>query len=701
MGGWTTGDTVPRPRNGKGIRHVLARGRVDRIVCGIAGLIGLDGQPVDRAIVDSMVARLAHRGPDGFATHHEPGIALGHRRLSILDPSPAGAQPMRRGESWLVHNGEVYNFLELAGELRAGGVDFTTGTDTEVMLAAYEAWGIDAIARFNGMWAFALWDAGRRRLILSRDRLGIKPLYLRRTARSLVFASEPQALIGATDLDRSDHWAAEPDLGAVHDFLTRGLVDHSARSFVRGIEAVPAGHTIVIESGEERSIRYWTAPPLSDDVRATVGEGDRRRDAALLEEFATTFDSAVRLCLRSDVAIGSCLSGGLDSSSIVATAAILVGRESDRQSTREQPARLAFHARFPSHGIDESTYAIEVARLSQTRLIESTPSSRPFLGSVVAVLRAQGEPYAGASIHAQFALMAAAHSNGLKVLLDGQGADELLGGYLSYLGLRSGGLLAAGHPVASARELRDQVRRGPAGAAGSLAFLAKGLLRGRPIEEIRSMTAGRYAIRCQPVLAAEPPLEGPRAASGTRLARRLWWDLTADSLPALLRYEDRNSMAFGIEARVPFLDVRLVELAVGLPDRLRINGGETKLALRRAMAHRLPDRVVNRRDKVAFSAPEGPWLVRSRVETGDLLMNGQLVNRGWIARRDLEGALGNRLVERRHHEQLWRLLVVESWLRMLWPGAAGEGGLTTWQRALEAEDDGRRSLSSPHKDTAA
>jgi asparagine synthase (glutamine-hydrolysing) len=326
------------------------------------------------------------------------------------------------------------------------------------------------------------------------------------------------------------------------------------------------------------------------------------------------------------------------------------------------------------------------------RLLEVMPASQPFLGSVISVLRAQGEPYAGASIHAQFALMAAARSHGLKVLLDGQGADELLAGYPPYLGLQTAGLLASGHPIAALRDFRDQVRRGPLGMKASVGLVGRALLRGRPIELIRSASAGRLAIRCEPVLAREPPLDRPGEVRGTRLARRLWRDLTADSLPGLLRYEDRNSMAFGIEARVPFLDVRLVDHALALPDRLKISGGETKIALRRAMRGRLPDRVVNRRDKVAFAAPEGAWLAASRPELGHLLLDGQLVRRGWIARRELENALDSHLGQSRHHEQLWRLLVVEAWLRLMWPDAGSAGGSSIWQRALESESAARSSL---------
>src|SRR5262245_33212814 len=278
-------------------------------MCGIAGVLRLDGEQPDPVLVDRMIECLAHRGPDGVGSHRDGPVVLGHRRLSILDPTPSGDQPMRRGGSWLVHNGEIYNFLELLGELQALGHVVRSRSDTEVLLAAYDAWGLEALERFNGMWAFALWDAPRRRLVLARDRLGVKPLYLRRTSRSVAFASEPDALVSTPGLDPGDAWGAVPDLAVVRDFVTRGLVDPSNRSFFDGVTAVPPGHAIVIEDGRERLWRSWATPVLSDDVRAAVRGTDATRDRELLDEFAATFDAAIRVHLRSDVPLGSCLSG--------------------------------------------------------------------------------------------------------------------------------------------------------------------------------------------------------------------------------------------------------------------------------------------------------------------------------------------------------------------------------------------------------
>ena len=556
-----------------------------------------------------------------------------------------------------------------------------TETDTEVILPAYEAWGTDAIRRFNGMWAFALWDATRRRLVLSRDRMGIKPLYLRRTSRSLAFASEVTALIEARPIDSTDAWRPMPDLAVVRDYLVSGAVDHSDRTFIDSVTSLQAGHNMIVEPDRVRLERFWPAPPLADDDRPFVRGRDALRDAELVEAFGEAFDRSIQLHLRSDVPIGTCLSGGLDSSSIVMTAShVLAGiNGSGPDPTRhEQQPRFAFHARYPDEGVDESRYAEMVAAAAGISLVFQAPRARGLLRSLLPALRAQGEPFGGASILAQHAVMEAAHATGLKVLLDGQGADELLGGYQFYLGVRAAGLLRAGRPRAAARELEAVVgsRTLPAGLA--LKGLVRALAHGRPNEWARSISGGRFGTRVGPVLRREETLTARSDEPGTFLARRLWQDLVGIS--TLLRYEDRNSMAFGIESRVPFLDVNLIELAVRLPDRLRVGDGRTKVILRRSMADRLPAPVRDRRDKLGFAAPEADWLANDMPTVQALVSDGEVVGRGWVSRREVR-----RLIEQHRvvHSQLWKLLVLECWLRLTFPGEVAAKGADVWSGALE------------------
>lgn len=589
-----------------------------------------------------------------------PHVGLAHARLSILDPTDAGAQPMCRNGTWIVHNGEIYNFVELAAELAALGHRFSTRTDTEVILAAYREWGTSAAQRFNGMWAFALWDEARRRLWLSRDRLGVKPLYLRRAGRRLAFASEIGALLEATPMHPDDGWRPEPHLGAVRDFLVRGLVDHSPQTFYAGITALSPGHSMVVEPDGERLERYWTPPPLTSDAEPP-GSASDATDARLVEEFAERFTDSVRLRLRADVPIGTCLSGGLDSSSIVVTVSRALAARPAGAASNEQQPRVAFHARYPDDGVDESRYADLAARASGMSMIYRSVAMTPFLDRLDDVLRRQGEPFNGTSVFAQWTVMQAAHGAGLKVLLDGQGADELLGGYLPYVGVRAAGLARSGDLVAGASELRAAVRTGVLSPGAALRGLVRGAVPAGVNELARAGSRGAFGVRVAGPLAQAATLARADHRSGTALARRLWQDVSSEMLPALLRYEDRNSMAFAIESRVPFLDYRLVELALRLPDRLKISRGVTKAVLRRAMRERLPSEIADRRDKIGFATPQARWLRAAVPEARSVLVGGAIVRRGWVGPTEVERLLAQ--PGRGDGVLLWRLVVLEQWLR--------------------------------------
>lgn len=650
-------------------------------MCGIAGVMVSERVPLGTGVLDRVTPAIAHRGPDGTGHHLDDRAAMSHARLSILDPSDAGRQPMRRGDSVLVHNGEIYNFLELRRELADAGHRFETDTDTEVMLAAIEAWGLDGIRRFVGMWAFAHLDLRTRRLVLSRDRLGVKPLYYRQLSRGVAFASEVPALVGLGSLGEWDAWSPEPDLASVRDFLVRGLTDHTDRTFVNGIRALPAGHHLVVEGSDARLVRYWDPPRLSTDARP-ASVATLRSDQRDVEEFTDRFRDAVRLHLRTDVPIGTCLSGGLDSSAIVAIAAQFVGRRGVAgagEAERTAAPRFAFHARFRIAAIDESTHAAAVADRAGSMLAEVEPKVDSLLAALLPVLVTQGEPFLTSSVLAQHALMGEVRRRGVKVVLDGQGADELLGGYAPYATVRILGLARGGHPAAAARLARSLDRAPGLGGRPRFASLLRAFAGEGAVDRLRTGRLARLGVRPGPALAGRLEPIPMRRGEGTELGRLLWRDLTVSSLPALLRYEDRNSMRFGVEARVPFLDHRLVEFVTGLPDRLKIGSGGSKLVLRRAMDGHLPDTVIRRQDKLGFASPESAWMRLAARDVRDLLHDGQLVGRGLIRvlpEPRLESTAGV--------ATWWRLLVLEAWLRLTWPDVRVRSGSESWKRAQAA-----------------
>jgi asparagine synthase (glutamine-hydrolysing) len=346
-------------------------------MCGLAGIVDFEG-PVDVGQVARMCASLAHRGPDDVGAWHEPGIALGHRRLSILDLSANGRQPMADPQDRyrLLHNGEVYNYVELRNQLEARGYRFRTGTDTEVILAAYDHWGNACVERFNGMWAFALWDRGRRELYCARDRFGVKPFYYHLEGRRLVFASELKAFRSAG----MPLAASEP---RVREFLEHGLVDHTAETFFRGIRQLPPAHTLVFGENGARLNQYWSLE-------------EREFDGDAIADFRELLFDSIRLRLRSDVTIGTSLSGGLDSSAIACVIDLLMRTES-AVTLPVGERQQVFTAYFERPGLDERPYATDVVRQTRSKSHMISFSAEELLAELPAIVEAQDEPFRSSS----------------------------------------------------------------------------------------------------------------------------------------------------------------------------------------------------------------------------------------------------------------------------------------------------------------
>jgi asparagine synthase (glutamine-hydrolysing) len=640
-------------------------------MCGIAGVCG--GGPDDLRPLPAMTEALRHRGPDdeGYlladtrrcwaqpfggrdtvrdlrlepwpATVPPADVALGCRRLAILDLSAAGHGPMASadGRLWVTYNGEIFNYLELRAELSGLGHSFRTGCDTEVLLAAWARWGPQALHRFNGMWAFALYDAAARTVSCARDRFGVKPFHYYWNGSLLAFASEIKGLLAHPGVPRRPH---EPTLAS---FLVDGAIDEGDQTFFAGIQRLGAGHLLELSVPDRRlTVSRWYS------LEAAVPE---RRDPAALRGL---LEDAVRLRLRSDVDVGTCLSGGLDSSSIVVLTARL--RDGGRA------ARRAFTVTHPDAEIDESRHASAVVAATGVQAAQTTPTSRDLLDDLPALVHAQDEPFASTSVYAQWRVMRLAREAGVTVLLDGQGADEVLAGYHHQFGPYLAEVARARGWGAALREARQAHRvtgRPLSFILGLLAFHALPVpdaVRARAVAHSATQSRLPRALLDPAVLAAANTSDRHRPRASLAEERRA--EIASTSLPALLRYEDRNSMAFSVEARTPFLDYRLVEWALALPAGDLIRDGWTKAPLREAMRGMLPESVRLRRDKIGFATPERRWLTEIASPLREWL-GPQARVRALLRRGALEGWLSGPDAALARQPGLWRLLAVELWLR--------------------------------------
>jgi asparagine synthase (glutamine-hydrolysing) len=634
-------------------------------VCGIAGIVHFSRQPVDARLLEAMTRSLAHRGPDGegyvLLTHNRGGkpisvmgrlsdsvrttpseyaIGFGHRRLAILDRSHLGNQPMgcEQGEIWITYNGEVYNYLELREELQQLGWCFQSMTDTEVILRAYQQWGTECLSRFNGMFAFAIWDGLRNRLFCARDRLGIKPFYFRETSDGIIFGSEIKALLQDPGQVRS------PNKTAVHAFLVLGLQDHSEETFFAGIHQLRPGHALVMDDGQLKGHRWWDLPSL---MHGEVEEG------LAAQSLRGLFEDAVRLHLRSDVPVGSCLSGGLDSSSIVCAM---------RRVLPDQQIKT-FSSCFDDAKYDERPYSQAVARERHLDSTEVFPDARRLFDELPRVLWFQDEPFSGASYLAQWAVMRAASEQGLKVLLDGQGGDELLCGYPGYWGSYIGDLFRSGSIAKGLHTLHACYRRQSKLDPMVVSNIARVLLPGRLVAQCRSWIKGDAHWIDQDFLSRYPVDTAYENRYPTAIQNHVAAYLQTHSLPALLHHEDRNSMAFSIEARLPFLDTRLVDCLWKWPARLKLRDGVNKYVMREAMKGLIPEKVRTRGDKMGFATPQDRWLGETlRPELESLFSSSTFAQREYWDSCRLQKAYKRYCAgELEIGTSIWRCVTLELW----------------------------------------
>ncbi|MFL5075580.1 MAG: asparagine synthase (glutamine-hydrolyzing) [Microvirga sp.] len=556
----------------------------------------------ERARID----RVAHRGPDGsgwreFASAAGP-VALGHRRLAIIDLSEAGLQPMAdaSGRYHLVLNGEIYNYLELRDELRAKGHQFSSDTDSEVLLAAYREWGEDCLHRFLGMFAFLIWDEREQILFAARDRFGIKPLYMAGNQRGIAFASEIKQLLGLPGL------SGRMNLARVRDFLAAGMSDHTEETLFEGVVQLQPGCCVAIAAG-----RAWTGRIEPKRWYAIPPHGTLRlSEAEAAEQFRSLLTDSVRLHLRSDAPVGSCLSGGLDSSSIVC----LMSRMLDAEGRGARVNTVS--ACYDEKAVDETPFMAAVVAHAGAIPHRVFPRPEDVFARASDLTWHQDEPFGSTSIFAQWCVFEEARRAGIKVMLDGQGADEALAGYHWTYAWHLLTLIRQGRLTALASTVSQRVGAHSCGVADQLTRLAAVALPPRLAQALKAGRngAGRRWLRSEAFGTLAPDhgaLELASAINGLPQVidvATLCVVLTfSANLQMLLHWEDRNSMAHSIEARVPFLDHRLVEFALALGNDHKLVGADTKRVLRRAMADVLPPKILARRDKLGFATPEEAW----------------------------------------------------------------------------------------------
>lgn len=576
-------------------------------MCGIAGIVALEG--FDPQTLAAMTQLVSYRGPSGFGfafarsgknermvvTHNSeqmprmarPVIGLGSRRLAILDVSELGNQPMQTadGAYCVTFNGEIYNYKEIRRELASSGHRFRTGTDTEVILHAYQQWGEECLHRFNGMWSFALWDRPNQKLFCARDRFGVKPFYYALAAGRFYFGSEIKQILQASGLPR----IANSD--TVFSFLEFGLMDHTSETFFKNVHQLPGGHCLALQLSDPLALvvrRYWELQ-IKPDLQMTAHQA--------IEEFRARFDDAVRLRLRSDVPVGFSLSGGVDSSAIMCQAKKIT------PTTQFQ----AFSACFDDSTLDERDYISVVLAATQSAGHRTFPQVESFWDTIKKILFHQDEPLGSTGAFAQWCVMADARAHGIPVVLGGQGGDEILCGYQKYRYFYLWHLLRHGNP----RFFREIMLSARNGTRSYWTF-------GSATRYFPPAIRRRFSLT-ERLCTAEFRSESRALQSGlgatVSLAERQKSDLAYVSIPAMLHSEDRNSMAHSVESRLPFLDYKLAEFAVNCPASMKMHDGWSKWILRVALEGTLPEQIRLRKTKLGFSTPEPEW-VREGLQNG-------------------------------------------------------------------------------------
>lgn len=616
-------------------------------MCGIAGIVKSTGAVSEKKI-KAMTDIMSHRGPDDAGIHISRGgeAGLGHRRLSILDLSSAGHQPMSSADKrfWLVFNGEIYNYLELKKEL---GGKFQSSSDTEVLLASYQKWGKECVKRFNGIFAFAIWDERERELFCARDHLGVKPFYYAAQNGVFYFASEIKALLAAGV-------RTKPNDGIIYEYLSRGYYQHSPETFFAGVRELPAGHSLVFKKGAANLGSYWNA---AERITERSNDLKDKNDKEINEEFLHIFDDAVRLQLRSDVPMGIQLSGGLDSSILTA----LVNKANSGQKNFN-----LFSFVYGDRDEIDKPYMLALAKKLGWKLNFLRIAPRDMSDLMEEVVWHQEVPFPGLPTFGQHMISKACKNMGIKVIFGGQGGDEIGAGYEYYMGaglldiIKESGARSAMEALQALNTVRPFESR-EALSAFFINALGSYLRPGASADGTVFTDVG--ALRPDFAASQFPMSEFPNRFD-SHLNNMQYRDIFYTKLPRILHAADRSAMAEGVEHRVPFLDHRLVEFCLALPVSQKIRNGHQRFFMRNAMSGVMPRRVVWA-PKRAVPSPQRKWFggelrpwIRSTFSSASFAGNPYLDQK-----KVLEGYDRYCLSDMKNSFHIWQWLHLEHWLK--------------------------------------
>lgn len=603
-------------------------------MCGICGIIG----KIDKTLVKQMNDVLEHRGPDGEGYFFDDKISFGHRRLAIIDPD-GGKQPMisNDNKTVVIFNGEIYNFEEIRDSLRKN-YRFTTDSDTEVILAGYQKYHLDIFPRLNGMFALAIYDKEKKQIILARDRFGIKPLYYTQNQNYFLFASEIKALFADKKIERI------PNEKVIYEYLVNRIHDNTPETFFQNIFRLMPGHFMSLDvNGEIKKIqKFWSPPTVFPQ---TLSPKEK------IAKFKELFLKSVRSQIVSDVPLGSCLSGGLDSSAIVCTINNILQHEKIHRSGVGNRQKT-FSAIFPGEINNEEKYINEVTKSTNTEHYAVTPRQEELWQDLKKLVYYQEEPFVSSGPYAQWCVAKLA-SQKVKVVLDGQGADELLAGYIPYFGTYLKELLIRKKIFTFIKEI-------------TMSF---DLIFPYAVEILKSKLGFcQQTIDMKSILNDKFVKKYENYSSRKKsnsLTERLKNDLFFDCIPALLRYEDKNAMAHSLESRVPFLDNNLVDFILSLEPEFRIKNGWNKWIMREALRGLLPEKIRTRRKKVGFTTPEISWMRKSAKEIKTIFESESFKKRSYFNQKSIKESFELYLNGKTNDSLVfWRLINLEFWFRI-------------------------------------